>query len=92
MRLINADKLIERINGTGYDEQIKSNLRFMVDMQSTIEERKKGKWIDAVMFGKLPVQVCDQCKTFYPLEYTGGGHNYCPNCGAKMESEDVNND
>lgn len=39
-RLIDADKVIERINGTGYAEQIKSNLRFMVDMQPTI-----GGWI-----------------------------------------------
>ena len=31
-------------------------------------ERKKGKWIDAVLpndNGGLPVQVCDQCNTFF---------------------------
>ena len=50
-------------------------------------ERKKGKWIDAVIpndKGGLPVQVCDQCNTFFPLAYTGGGHRFCPNCGADM--------
>lgn len=54
----------------------------------TIEERKTGRWIDAVLpndNGGLPVQVCDRCNTFFPLAYTGGGHNFCPNCGAKME-------
>ena len=50
-------------------------------------ERKKGQWIDAVLpndSGGLQVQVCDQCNTFFPLAYTGGGHNFCPNCGADM--------
>lgn len=47
---------------------------------------KTGHWID-IMVGDMPAQACDQCNTFYPLAYTGGGHHYCPNCGAKMESE-----
>ena len=47
---------------------------------------KHGKWFDA-MVGELPVQVCDQCSTFFPFAYTGGGHHYCPNCGAKMDLE-----
>jgi len=55
------------------------------------QEPKTGKWID-IMVGDMPAQACDQCNTFYPLAYTGGGHNFCPNCGAKMvepqESED----
>ena len=51
-------------------------------------KRKTGRWIDAVIpneNGGLPVQVCDQCNTFFPLAYTGGGHRFCPNCGARME-------
>lgn len=55
------------------------------------QEPKTGHWID-IMVGDMPAQACDRCNTFYPLAYTGGGHNYCPNCGAKMiepqESED----
>jgi PHP family Zn ribbon phosphoesterase len=50
------------------------------------QEPKIGHWID-IMVGDMPAQACDQCKTFYPLSYTGGGHNYCPNCGAKMVDE-----
>ncbi len=49
---------------------------------------KRGKWIDAVIpndNGDLLVQVCDQCNTFFPLAYTGGGHHFCPNCGADMK-------
>ena len=54
-------------------------------------EPKRGKWIDAEIRhedGVLPIQVCSECKTFYPLEYTGGGHRFCPNCGAKMKGAD----
>jgi PHP family Zn ribbon phosphoesterase len=51
------------------------------------QEPKMGHWID-IMVGDMPAQACDQCNTFYPLAYTGGGHKYCPNCGAKMESEE----
>lgn len=50
-------------------------------------KRKKGKWIDATIkhdSGELPIQVCDQCNTFFPLAYTGGGHRFCQNCGADM--------
>ena len=53
-------------------------------------KRKTGHWVDAVLpndNGGLPVQVCDQCNTFYPLAYTGGGHRYCPNCGADMRGD-----
>ena len=45
---------------------------------------KTGHWID-IMVGDMPAQACDRCNTFYPLAYTGGGHKYCPNCGAKMK-------
>ena len=47
------------------------------------QEPKIGHWID-IMVGDMPAQACDQCKTFYPLSYTGGGHNYCPSCGSRM--------
>jgi hypothetical protein len=59
-------------------------------------DRPQGEWIDAEIplesGGSMPIQVCNLCKTFYPLAYTGGGHRFCPNCGADMrerkESED----
>ena len=49
-------------------------------------EPKRGKWIDGIIpndSGGLPVIVCDQCNTFFPLQF-GDGHNFCPNCGADM--------
>lgn len=62
----------------------------MLNDAPTIEP-KRGEWIDAEIRhedGVLPIQVCSECKTFYPLEYTGGGHRFCPNCGADMRGED----
>ena len=61
MRLIDADKLIERINGTGYAEQIKSNLRFIVDIQPTI---------DAV-----EVVRCKDCKYKYDTKMNNNRYN-----------------
>lgn len=63
----------------------------IAELPSTQPERKKGKWIDAVLQNDnsgLPVQVCDQCNTFFPLAYTGGGHRFCPNCGADMRGSE----
>ena len=37
MRLIDAEKLIERINGTAYHEQIKSNFLFIANMLPTVD-------------------------------------------------------
>ena len=62
-------------------------------LPSVTPKRKTGKWIDAVIpndNGGLPVQVCDQCNTFFPLAYTGGGHRFCPNCGEDMRKEKNN--
>ena len=68
------------------------NLAFVLDkisaLPSVTPQLKTGRWID-IMVGDMQAQACDQCKTFYPLAYTGGGHRFCPNCGAKMtESEE----
>lgn len=57
-------------------------------LPSAQPERKRGKWLD-IMVGEMPAQACNQCNTFYPLAYTGGGHRYCPNCGAKMYEEET---
>lgn len=94
-RLVDADALIEQMEADAehmdepYAKMMYHAAISDVKHAPTIEpERKTGKWIDAVLpndNGGLPVQVCDQCNTFFPLAYTGGGHHYCPNCGARME-------
>lgn len=78
---------IERVTRVIVDEDKSKFCRqFYMDAQP----QRTGKWIDAEIpndNGWLPVQVCDQCNTFYPLAYTGGGHRFCPNCGADMRGE-----
>ena len=55
-------------------------------------DRPQGEWIDAEIplesGGSMPIQACNLCKTFYPLAYTGGGHRFCPNCGARMSGKE----
>lgn len=60
---------------------------FIKRLPSAQPERKKGKWIDAIIADTLPVIVCDQCNTFFPLAF-GASHNFCPNCGADMREEE----
>jgi hypothetical protein len=77
-----------------WKDKLKKELRTLeniMEQAPVTPQPKTGHWID-IMVGDMPAQVCDQCKTFYPLSYTGGGHNYCPSCGSRMvepqESED----
>ena len=100
MRLIDADVLKKHIDKLPAlpDGNFAGNhraLKALINMQPTIEERKKGKWIDTVIpnyTGDLPTLACDQCYTFFPLAYTGGGHSFCPNCGADMRGEEDETD
>ena len=74
--------------------RVKLNSKGMPNFSTAIEiaDRPQGKWIDAEIplesGDTLPIQVCNLCKTFYPLAYTGGGHRFCPNCGARMKGAD----
>lgn len=93
MRLIDADALLtDRRKRMYYHLPNGDTAIPIIDIEHapTIEERKTGEWIDAVInhdSGELPIQVCNQCNTFFPLAYTGGGHNFCPNCGADMRGD-----
>lgn len=82
MRLINADEVI---SVSMYDEEneewstemmtVEEALCFYGEMPKIIE-LKQGRWICG---------CCDQCG--YVLTITGLT-NYCPNCGARMETDD----
>lgn len=48
----------------------------IVDIMPSVQpEQKTGRWID---------DNCSECGQYV---YHGDANNYCPNCGAKMESE-----
>lgn len=94
MRLIDADALIEQMEADA--EQMDNPLAAMfayaaasdVKHAPTIEpERKTGKWIKEKSRGQL--YQCSACGNY--LDFRGvnagrGSANYCPNCGARMES------
>ena len=78
-RLIDADALIEDIDGDLTDSIAEGRAIEKIMNAPTIEERKKGKWIDE---RDLTCSVCGfECDDPYYL----GDANYCPNCGARME-------
>ena len=74
--------------------RVKLNSKGMPNFSTAVEvaDRPQGEWIDAEIplesGGSMPIQACNLCKTFYPLAYTGGGHRFCPNCGARMKGAD----
>ena len=77
--------------------KVQMNSKGMPNFATAVEiaDRPQGEWIDAEIplecGGSMPIQVCNLCKTFYPLAYTGGGHRFCPNCGARMKGADDDN-
>lgn len=52
------------------------------------QRKKKGHWIDTnALDAKYKViYMCSNCRSFY-TEMKPTNMNFCPNCGAKMESE-----
>lgn len=54
-----------------------------------LQEPKTGQWIvyDSGNYnGKWSCCFCDNCRNYYTRDWRE--MNYCPNCGAKMESEE----
>ena len=92
MRLIDADEAIINF-GFEWDDILPTRDEFVefIKKQLTIEAEpvKHGRWIDAYpdiepnpmfMYG-----ICSECGFEQGIsKYL----NYCPNCGAKMESEE----
>ena len=57
----------------------------VVNMCDVIESRPKGKWVpfDIGVFSNAG-RECSNCGKRFQLNIS---YNYCPNCGAEMESE-----
>lgn len=82
MRLIDADS----INWESVEEEHGTRTPAVVACQSLIQN---APTIDPVRHGKWIVSPnlveCSLCGRLYTYE-----HNYCPNCGAKMEGGGAN--
>lgn len=86
MRLIDADDLITMEYGG-----IKFVPKEFIDDAPTIEERKKGKWIEHheinMIVGSIGGVTCSVCgwQTHNKLHLiVGCPYDFCPKCGARM--------
>lgn len=78
MRLIDADALEP---DTEYDDgEYWAYSRTQIENALTIEERKKGKWLDEYRYG----YKCSECGGYLEIECEDIEMNFCPNCGADM--------
>jgi len=97
MRMIDADALIEDIDGDLTDSIAEGRAIEKIMNAPTIEERKTGHWIDAewvrINTGeKRKGRRCSACGSGYfrydvSVNTVSDIPNYCPNCGADMRGE-----
>lgn len=97
MRLIDADALMKTLGITDMDCEkcdwgdcgfCKRGSDFRdacvaIEDSPTIEERKRGKWINHIEKGMCE---CQKCGEMIETERAYRA-NYCPNCGADMRGE-----
>lgn len=74
MPLTDKDKLLLKVN-----KAICNNLKVL--------EPKTGHWIEIVVNRQHKIK-CDKCG-YIESKYFTHIRNFCPNCGVRMESEDV---
>lgn len=91
MRLIDADRLREKRRMFHTDEYGDLVVTLDdIDAAPTVDPVKHAKWEFTHKDGPLKHMVsCSRCKTQdrFSLDVVGY-FNYCPDCGAKMDSED----
>lgn len=57
----------------------------LIDEQPSVE-RKHGKWFDVTTLdNEFICWVCSECR--HGADFVYEPYNFCPNCGAEMESE-----
>lgn len=99
MRIIDADELIETAHRIRLDSR--ERIEQMIESAPTVDPVKHGQWISVsqTKFEKLffhsrvfRCSICGNYLDFDGVNFGRGSANYCPNCGAKMEEvEDEDN-
>ncbi len=78
MRLIDADDYIARLD---HVPMVQEAIKKSMDCMPTIEERKKGKWINRslnIMYPEWERYTCSVCGKH------SNNYDFCPHCGARM--------
>lgn len=98
MRLVDVDALRKELDNHwpftkeeqskhGFADMAKSTVLFVLNKMPIIEERKRGEWINVTNDESLEEEYeCSVCG--YELFYSNPT-KFCPNCGAKMMSEQI---
>lgn len=84
MDLIDRDELLKRFELTS---QANGNaIRYEIKCAPTVDAEpvRHGKWYTAEKYNGYLYWNCDQCHK----HFTSQKSNYCPNCGAKMDAMD----
>ena len=91
MRLIDADALIEN----EFKNDISYNaFKNLVKRQAVIDAVPvvHGEWIEALdEMDTFFANYCSRCKKYLPYGWEWKP-NFCPNCGAKMDGKEKNDD
>lgn len=95
MRLIDADVLKEKfqecINSITVSDPFITGVKngyesagYWIDEAPTVEERKRGHWIE---HPKHPIGDCSVCGERVPIYSGSKKYKICPYCGAIMDGE-----
>lgn len=90
--LIEREAAIEALKAhEDYKGYIVGDYEVILSNEVPAAQPKKGKWVKdrlvSTSGGSYGVYRCSLCSRAY--QDVGYGFNYCPNCGAEMEEEDV---
>ena len=70
----------------GYTDDIRSKGRRDDCPLSEAPEQKHGKWLEQLYYEQFWANYCSECHAYLP-QGMDWQPNYCPMCGARMDSE-----
>ena len=87
IRIIVDTECVQQSNESAYTKE-QAKISAYDEIVDLFKGKPEAEWIDAEITttdgSTMPIQACNRCNSFYPLAYTGGGHKFCPGCGARM--------
>ena len=88
MRVIEADAVVKAIDKhTNSNLQLDEDITCILEKIPTVEERKRGEWINHRNDDGHNIADCDQCGEAMQWFDDDIKPNFCPNCGAEMRGE-----